>query len=86
MAKFKYLKHKETGEIVMISQSSTEGGFDWVDLCLSNWDQEQPWFLTAYEAERLINGEYNDHYGYDLTKDLKKAINAGLIEVKEVEL
>lgn len=83
--KFFYVKHKITGEIVMAYDDQGEE-YSWKCMCLSSWDQEQPWLTHESDVDRLLNGEYNDHYAYELSTEMKKAIKNMQLVKCEVEL
>lgn len=82
--KFFYLKHKSSGMIVVADFNSNDNG-DWISLSLGT-EGEQPYFGSKEELTKILNGEMNDSWSYELPSSLKRDIAIEALELCEVEL
>lgn len=82
--KFFYLKHKLAGMVVVADFDSNDEG-SWVNLSLGS-EGEQPYFGSKEELTKILRGEMNDSWSYEIPSSLKRDINCEFLELCEVEL
>ncbi|HBT0444719.1 TPA: hypothetical protein MCM29_005186 [Klebsiella pneumoniae] len=82
--KFFYLKHTLSGMIVVADFDSNEDG-EWVNLSLGR-EGEQPYFNSKEELSKILRGEMNDSWSYEIPSSLKRDIAMEALELCEVDL
>lgn len=77
-----YLRHKHTKQVVTATFDYSDEG-SWTDL---EFDGHQPYFNSVEFLQKIVDGYYTNAWSFDMTKDLKHALNDKQIEIVEIML